>query len=185
VRPRPEIKELEKIQLRRVCFVVDETLISRRVFKATDPFEIELPREQKLKLRDLKEAYYRSARHREVTPDDKVAKAFATCKGVELKKLVLSGIKFANRDAVLPICDVLSLARGLDEVVLDNCALTDEQLRLFLAALLCIRQSGESETEWCRGIARLSIAGNKSFGPWGWRFLASFVHMVRYITIHC
>src|SRR5205814_1057139 len=103
-RPRPEIKELEKVQLRRVCFVADETLISKRVFKATEPFETELPREPKLKVRDLREAYYRSSRNREVAADDRVATAFSLANEIELRKLDLSNIKFGSRESVLPIC---------------------------------------------------------------------------------
>ena len=183
VRPRPQIKELEKIQLKRVCFVADETLVSRRLFKASEPFETELPREQKLKVRDLRDAYYRAARNREVAPDDRVAKAFALAKGVELRKLDLSMIKFASRDNVLPVCDVLSLARGLEEVVLDHCELTAEQLRLFLAALLCLKQGSEKENEHNRGVAKLSIAGNSGIGLEGWRTLACHVHMV-HISSH-
>ena len=179
VRPRPEIKELEKIQLRRVCFVADEYLISKRVFKASEPFETELPREAKLKVRDLREVYYRSSMDREVTPDDRVATAFSLANGIELRKLDLSNIKFLSRDSVLPICDTLSLARGLEEVMLDYCELTDEQLRLFLAALLCLKpQQSESEIEHGRGVARLSLAGNNTLSLAGWRTLAYFVHMV-------
>ena len=126
----------------------------------------------------MRDAYYRSARNREVTPDDRVAKAFAVAKGVELRKLDLSMIKFASRDNVLPICDVLTLARGLQEVVLDHCELTGEQLRLFLAALLCLKQGSENEHENNRGVAKLSIAGNKGIGHEGWRTLAYHVHMV-------
>ena len=158
--------------------MADETLVSKRLFKATEPFETELPREQKLKVRDLRDAYYRSARNREVTPDDRVAKAFALAKGVELRKLDLSLIKFASRDTVLPVCDVLSLARGLEEVALDHCELTAEQLRLFLAALLCLKQGSEKENEHNRGVAKLSIAGNSGIGLEGWRTLACHVHMV-------
>jgi len=185
VRPRPQIKELEKIQLKRVCFVVDETLVSRRLFKATEPFETELPREQKLKVRDLRDAYYRSARNREVTPDDRVAKAFAAAKGVELRRLDLSMIKFPSRDSVLPVCDVLTLARGLEEAILDHCELTGEQLRLFLAALLCLRQGSEHDHEHNRGVAKLSIAGNTGIGPEGWRTLACHVHMVLLPSSKC
>ena len=186
VRPRPEIKELEKIQLRRVSFVADENLVSKRVFKASEPFETELPREPKLKVRDLREAYYRSSKDREVTPDDRVANAFSLANGIELRKLDLSNIKFGSRDCVLPICDALSLARGLEEVVLDYCELTDEQLRLFLSALLCLKpQQSESEIEYGRGVARLSLAGNNTLGLAGWETLACFVHMVNFFKSLC
>ena len=178
VRPRPEIKELEKVQLRRVCFVADETLISKRVFKATEPFEMELPREPKLKVKDLRDAYYRSSRNREVIADERIATAFPLADGIELRKLDLSNIKFGSKDSVLPICDVLSLARGLEEVVLDYCELTDEQLRLFLASLLCLKPPSESECEYGRGVARLSLVGNSTLSLAGWRTLACFVHMV-------
>lgn len=182
VRPRPEIKELENIQLRRVCFVADETLISKRVFKASEPFERELPREPKLKVKDLREVYYRSSKDREVTPDDRIGTAFSLANGIELRKLDLSNIKFVSRDSVLPICDTLSLARGLEEVVLDYCELTDEQLRLFLAALLCLKpQLSENEIEHGMGVARLSLAGNNTLGLDGWKTLACFVHMVQFL----
>lgn len=184
VRPRPEIKELENIQLRRVCFVVDETLISKRVFKASEPFETELPREPKLKVRDLRDAYYRSSKNREIVPDDRVAQAFALGKGIEIRKLDLSNIKFGSRDSVLPICDVLSLARGLEEVVLDHCELTDEQLRLFVAALLCLKPLSDSETPHGRGVANFSIAGNSTLGLAGWKALACFVHMVHSLIVY-
>jgi len=157
---------------------MDETLVSKRLFKASEPFETELPREQKLKVKDLREAYHRSSKNREVTPDDRVAKAFGHAKGIELRKLDLSLIKFGSKESVLPICDVLSLARGLEEVVLDHCELTDVQLRLFLAALLCLRARSEQEEDHCRGISRLSLAGNESLGLEGWKSLACFVHMV-------
>jgi hypothetical protein len=179
VRPRPEIKEFEKIQLRRVCFVADETLISKRLFKASEPFETELPREQKLKVKDLREAYHRSCRNREMTPDDRVAKAFGHGQGLNLRKLDLSYIKFGSKDSVLPVCDVLSLARGLDEVLLDHCELTYEQLRIFLAALLALKPRSESEAYHGRGVAKLSLVGNNTIGIDGWRSLACFVHMVR------
>ena len=152
--------------------------MSRRLFKATEPFETELPREQKLRVRDLRDAYYRSARNREIVPDERVAKAFAQAKGLDLRKLDLSMIQFGPRENVLPICDVLSLARGLEEVVLDHCDLTAEQLRLFLAALLCLKPGGENENEHNRGVAKLSIAGNAGIGPQGLRTLACHVHMV-------
>jgi hypothetical protein len=173
-----EIKELEKIQLKRVCFVADETLISKRLFKGTEPFETELPREQKLKVKDLKEAYYRSARNREVTPIDKIAKAFSPGNGIEIRRLDLSKIHFESREAVIPICDVLSLARGLEKVILDDCELTDEQLRLFLSALLCLRSKKDNADLHCHGIARLSLAGNVTLSIEGWKMLAYFVHMV-------
>jgi hypothetical protein len=178
VRPRIEIKELESIKLRRVCFVADETLISKRIFKASETFETELPREQRLRVKDLKEAYYRCCRYREVTGDDRVAKAFATGSGIELRRLDLSMIKFGSKDSVLPICDVLSLARGLEEMVLDYCELTDEQLRLFCSALLCLKQGTENAKEHHRGVAKLSIVGNTTFGLDGWRYLACFIHIV-------
>jgi hypothetical protein len=79
---------------------------------------------------------------------------------------------------VLPICDVLSLARGLDEVLLDYCELTYEQLRIFLAALLALKPRSESEALHGRGVAKLSLVGNNSIGLDGWRSLACFVHMV-------
>jgi hypothetical protein len=176
VRPRPEIKELEKIHLRRVCFVMDETLVSKRLFKASEPYETELPRENKLKIRDLKEAYHRSAKNREVALDEQVSRAFGAANGVELARLDLSKVKFATRDAVLPVCDVLSLVKGLEDVVLDHCELTDEQLRLFLSALLSLRP--HAPQDWHRGISKLSIAGNTTFGMNGWRSLALFVHLV-------
>lgn len=131
-----------------------------------------------MKVRDLREVYYRSARNREVTPDDRVAKAFGLAKGIEMSKLDLSLIKFGSKDSVLPICDVLSLAKGLDEVVLDNCELTDEQLKLLLAALLCLRPRTENEDDHGRGVAKLSLAGNNMIGLEGWRALSYFVHMV-------
>jgi hypothetical protein len=186
VRPRPEIKELEKIQLRRVCFVADETLISKRVFRASDSFETELPREPKLKVRDLREVYYRSSNDREVISDDRIGTAFSLADGIELRKLDLSNIKFLSRDSVLPICDTLSLTRGLEEVVLDYCELTDEQLRLFLAALLCLKpRPSESESQHARGVARLSLAGNNTLGLDGWKRLAYFVHMVDSLRSLC
>jgi len=179
VRPRPEIKELEHVQLRRVCFAADETLISKRLFSSNEPFEMELPRENRLKVRDLKECYYRSTKNREITPDDRVAKAFSVgANGVELARLDLSTIKFPTNEAVLPVCDVLSLAKGLEEVVLDHCELTDDQLRLFLSALLSLRPRPDTDQNWHRGISRLSIAGNTTFGLNGWRSLALFVHLV-------
>jgi hypothetical protein len=178
VRPRPEIKELQTIQLRRVCFVADETLISKRMFKATECFETELPREQKLKVKDLREAYYRCSRNREATGDERIAKAFASSEGLEMRRLDLSMIKFGSKDAVVPVCDVLSLARGLEEIILDHCELTDEQLRLFLTALLYLRQGHDTNRIRYRGVAKLSLVGNNTFGLEGWRSLAWFVHMV-------
>jgi hypothetical protein len=157
---------------------VDETLVSKRVFKASENFETELPREQKLKIKDLREAYYRCSRNREITGDDRVAKMFATSKGLELKSLDLSMIKFGSKDSVLPVCDVLSLARGLEEVVLDHCELTDEQLKLYLTALLYLREASDAAKIQYRGVAKLSLVGNNSFGIEGWRALAWFVHMV-------
>lgn len=178
-RPRCEIKELENIHLRRVSFVADETLISKRSFAASDPYETDLPRELKLKNKDLKEAYYRAARNRELIADDRVAKAFSQAKICRLEKLDLSWIKFASKDDVLPICDTLSLANGLEEVVLDHCELTDEQLRLFLAQLLCLRSKHDNiQPQLCRGIAKLSLAANKTLTLEGWKLLAYFVHMV-------
>jgi hypothetical protein len=79
---------------------------------------------------------------------------------------------------VLPICDVLSLARGLEEVVLDDCELTDEQLRLFVAALLCLKPRSANESQYGRGVTKLSLKGNTTFSLEGWRTLACFVHMV-------
>jgi hypothetical protein len=157
---------------------MDETLVSKRLFKASEPFETDLPRENRLKVRDLKEAYHRSAKNREVPPDERVSKVFAAAHGVELGKLDLSKIKFANKEAVLPVCDVLSLINGLDEVVLEHCDLTDEQLRLFLSALLSLRPRPDTPQDWHRGISKISIAGNTTFGMNGWRSLALFVHLV-------
>ena len=156
---------------------MDETLVSKRRFKASEPFETELPRENKLKVRDLKEAYHRSAKNREVAIDERVTKAFAAANGVELAKLDLSKVKFPSKEAVVPVCDVLSLIKGLEEVVLEHCELTDEQLRLFLSALLSLRPRSETQ-DWHRGISKLSIAGNTTFGMNGWRSLALFVHLV-------
>jgi hypothetical protein len=184
VRPRAEIKELEKVQLKRVCFVADETLISKRVYKATDPYETELPREPRLKVKDLRDAYSRAARYREIVPDDRISKAFGKARGIELRVLDLSSIQFQSREAVVPICDALSLAIGLEEVVLDNCELTDEQLRLFLTSFLCLRRQPDDHNEHNRGLARLSLAGNTDFTLSGWRNLAAFVHMVGPSNLH-
>jgi hypothetical protein len=162
--------------------VADETLISRRIFKSSDPYEVELPREQRLKVRDLKEAYARATRNREVQPNERASKAFQLANGTELRKLDLSLIQFGSRDSVVAICDVLSLARGLEEVILDYCALSDDQLRLFLAALLCLRYQGEEQQYYC-GISKLSIAGNANITLEGWRSLAFFVHMVRTLLV--
>jgi hypothetical protein len=155
--------------------VADETLISRRVFKATDPYEVELPREQGLKVKDLKEAYLRAARNREVRPNERVVKAFMRASGTESSKLDLSLIQFWSRDDVVAICDVLHIARGLEVMILDYCDLSDEQLREFLSALLCLPCA---EHQHSHGITRLSLVGNHNITMEGWRALSFFVHMV-------
>lgn len=119
-------------------------------------------------------------------PDDRIVRVFAETKGTELRTLDLSFIRFELREDVLPVCDVLSLVKGLEEIVLDNCDLTDEQLRLLLSSLLCLKRRPEdSEADHGRGIARFSIAGNTALTIMGWRYLACFVHMVFPLQADC
>ena len=73
-----------------------------------------------------------------------------------------------DRHAVEPIADLLSVDFGLNKLVLENCALTDDTLKSILHALLV---SGT--------LPNLSIASNRKIRFRGWKYVAIFMRRAR------
>lgn len=84
-----------------------------------------------------------------------------------LKTMDLSFVPL-DRHAVEPIADLLSVDFGLNKLVLENCALTDDTVKSILHALLV---SGT--------LPNLSIASNRKIRFRGWRYVAIFMRRAR------
>lgn len=84
-----------------------------------------------------------------------------------LKTMDLSFVPL-DRHAVEPIADLLSVDFGLNKLVLENCALTDDTVKSILHALLV---SGT--------LPNLSIASNRKIRFRGWKYVAIFMRRAR------
>ncbi|KAI9730894.1 MAG: hypothetical protein M1834_005612 [Cirrosporium novae-zelandiae] len=82
------------------------------------------------------------------------------------------------------------------KLILDNCGLTDEAIRIILAALLAVKtmeqarhnktlakkkgtESEDAEEEKLGVVETLSLKNNPKIGPEGWRYIAFFIYMSR------
>ncbi|ETS62095.1 hypothetical protein PaG_03655 [Moesziomyces aphidis] len=119
---------------------------------------------------ELEALYRECCRTREEHPLKKMRLVFqeaAQSSPPALKTLDLSFVPL-DRQAVEPIADLLSIDFGLNKLVLENCALTDDSLKSILHALLV---SGT--------LPNLSIASNRKIRFRGWRYLAIFMRRAR------
>lgn len=110
-----------------------------------------------------------------------------TAAGV-VEKLDLTGYWMQLADLVT-LGDFLAVV-PVKEVLLENCGLTDEGLRVVLAGLLATRKSiprkrmagvPDGLTEQGGMVERLVLKNNK-IGPEGWKHLCLFVYMCRSLT---
>ncbi|GAC97564.1 hypothetical protein PHSY_005150 [Pseudozyma hubeiensis SY62] len=117
------------------------------------------------------EALYRECcRTREEHPLKKMRLVFqeaAQATPPALKTMDLSFVPL-DRHAVEPIADLLSVDFGLNKLVLENCALTDDTVKSILHALLV---SGT--------LPNLSIASNRKIRFRGWKYVAIFMRRAR------
>ena len=113
---------------------------------------------------------------------------FAMEHGV-VEKLDLTGYWLQLPDLVT-LGDYLAVV-PIKEVILENCGLTDEGLRVVLAGLLAVRKAEKRQRKPVTGrdafvqpagaIQRLVLKNNK-IGPEGWRHLCLFIYMCRSLT---
>ena len=119
---------------------------------------------------ELEALYRECCRTREEHPLKKMRLVFqeaAQSTPPALKTMDLSFVPL-DRHAVEPIADLLSVDFGLNKLVLENCALTDDSVKSILHALLV---SGT--------LPNLSIASNRKIRFRGWRYVAIFMRRAR------
>ncbi|SNX87305.1 uncharacterized protein MEPE_06015 [Melanopsichium pennsylvanicum] len=119
---------------------------------------------------ELEALYRECCRTREEHPLKKMRLVFqeaAQTTPPALKTMDLSFVPL-DRHAVEPIADLLSVDFGLNKLVLENCALTDDSVKSILHALLV---SGT--------LPNLSIASNRKIRFRGWRYVAIFMRRAR------
>uniref|UniRef100_V5ETD3 RNI-like protein n=2 Tax=Kalmanozyma brasiliensis (strain GHG001) TaxID=1365824 RepID=V5ETD3_KALBG len=119
---------------------------------------------------ELEALYRECCRTREEHPLKKMRLVFqeaAQSAPPALKTMDLSFVPL-DRHAVEPIADLLSVDFGLNKLVLENCALTDDTVKSILHALLV---SGT--------LPNLSLASNRKIRFRGWRFVAIFMRRAR------
>ncbi|KAJ9479450.1 MAP-homologous protein 1 [Pseudozyma hubeiensis] len=118
----------------------------------------------------LETLYRECCRTREEHPLKKMRLVFqeaAQATPPALKTMDLSFVPL-DRHAVEPIADLLSVDFGLNKLVLENCALTDDTVKSILHALLV---SGT--------LPNLSIASNRKIRFRGWKYVAIFMRRAR------
>ena len=131
-------------------------------------------------------------RETKVLPEIKEQLVKENCSAV-LQVMDLNGYKFQLADAVT-FADFLALV-PIKRLILDDCDLTDEMLRMVLSALSAVRplvvataseenegegkgKPNDREEKHHRGvIERLSLKKNPKIGREGWRHISCFVHM--------
>ncbi|CDU26303.1 uncharacterized protein SPSC_06497 [Sporisorium scitamineum] len=119
---------------------------------------------------ELEALYRECCRTREEHPLKKMRLVFqeaAQSTPPALKTMDLSFVPL-DRHAVEPIADLLSVDFGLNKLVLENCALTDDTVKSILHALLV---SGT--------LPNLSIASNRKIRFRGWKYVAIFMRRAR------
>ncbi|SJX63211.1 uncharacterized protein SRS1_14035 [Sporisorium reilianum f. sp. reilianum] len=119
---------------------------------------------------ELESLYRECCRTREEHPLKKMRLVFqeaAQSTPPALKTMDLSFVPL-DRHAVEPIADLLSVDFGLNKLVLENCALTDDTVKSILHALLV---SGT--------LPNLSIASNRKIRFRGWKYVAIFMRRAR------
>ncbi|KAJ1026872.1 hypothetical protein NDA16_002168 [Ustilago loliicola] len=119
---------------------------------------------------ELEALYRECCRTREEHPLKKMRLVFqeaAQSTPPALKTMDLSFVPL-DRHAVEPIADLLSVDFGLNKLVLENCALTDDTVKSILHALLV---SGT--------LPNLSLASNRKIRFRGWKYVAIFMRRAR------
>ena len=112
----------------------------------------------------------------------------ANCSGEPglVEKLDLTGYWMQLADLVT-LGDYLAVV-PVKEVILENCGLTDEGLRVILAGLLAARKPGNkrrrhvSTTDGLtsqNGVVERLVLKNNKFGPEGWKHLCLFIYLCR------
>ncbi|PWY99598.1 RNI-like protein, partial [Testicularia cyperi] len=149
----PEDEDLTRLRIERE----HRRMLKARKGKAWTPEELE-------------SLYRECCRTREEHPLKKMRLVFqeaAQSTPPALKTMDLSFVPL-DRHAVEPIADLLSVDFGLNKLVLENCALTDESVKSILHALLV---SGT--------LPNLSLASNRKIRYNGWRYVAIFMRRAR------
>lgn len=119
---------------------------------------------------ELEALYRECCRTREEHPLKKMRLVFqeaAQSTPPAFKTMDLSFVPL-DRHAVEPIADLLSVDFGLNKLVLENCALTDDTVKSILHALLV---SGT--------LPNLSLASNRKIRFRGWKYVAIFMRRAR------
>lgn len=171
---------LKKVQFRVSTMTVTYPIAGAGTPEDEDLTRLRIEREHRRMLKarrgkpwtpeELEALYRECCRTREEHPLKKMRLVFqeaAQASPPALKTMDLSFVPL-DRHAVEPIADLLSVDFGLNKLVLENCALTDDSLKSILHALLV---SGT--------LPNLSIASNRKIRFRGWRFLAIFMRRAR------
>ena len=107
-----------------------------------------------------------------------------------VEKLDLTGYWMQLADLVT-LGDYLAVV-PVKEVILENCGLTDEGLRVVLAGLLAVRKSGSRRRKRAispddlssqGGVVERLVLKNNKFGPEGWKHLSLFIYLCRSLKI--
>ena len=105
-----------------------------------------------------------------------------------VEKLDLTGYWMQLADLVT-LGDYLAIV-PIKEVILENCGLSDEGLRVILAGLLAAKKSGSRKrrragsdvdvsTRQDGGVVERLVLKNNKFGPEGWRHICLFLYLCR------
>jgi hypothetical protein len=103
-----------------------------------------------------------------------------------VEKLDLTGYWMQLAD-LITLGDYLAVV-PVRELVLENCGLTDESLRVILAALLAVKKSGIKRRKLSldnddptshSGVVERVVLKNNKIGPEGWRHICLFLYMCR------
>ncbi|KAF8251889.1 RNI-like protein [Wilcoxina mikolae CBS 423.85] len=128
-------------------------------------------------------------RETRILPEVKEALLKESCPAV-LQSMDLTGYKFQLCDAVT-FSDFLALV-PIKRLILEDCDLIDETVRMILSALSAVKpisvseeseeksaalQNGVDEKHHRGVIEKLSFKGNPKIGRDGWRYISVFIHM--------
>ena len=107
-----------------------------------------------------------------------------------VERLDLTGYWMQLADLVT-LGDYLAVV-PIREVILENCGLTDEGLRVILAGLLAVHKSGPSKRKihpngvdglvHQGGMVEKLVLKNNKIGPEGWKHLSLFIYLCRTLT---
>ncbi|KAI1389609.1 RNI-like protein [Hypoxylon trugodes] len=117
-------------------------------------------------------------------------KTTASCENGIVEKLDLTGY-FMSLPDLITLGDFLAVV-PIREVILEDCGLTDEGVRVILAGLLAARRPTSTRLRRCTSnsvdltqqggvVQRLVLKNNSKIGVEGWKHICLFIHMCRSI----